>query len=114
MRQTLPKATGARTATLSLKDSVPGSPQLIPLGGTANDLHLPLANHRASHHGLLTSRVCARSRHFPRSLGVTIVVIFFIFILVAVVFLFLFLFVFFLVWLLPQEEIGSERAISMA
>jgi hypothetical protein len=29
-----PKATGARTATLSLKDSVPGSPQLIPLGGT--------------------------------------------------------------------------------
>jgi hypothetical protein len=29
-----PKSTGSRTATLSLKDSVPGSPQLIPLGGT--------------------------------------------------------------------------------
>jgi hypothetical protein len=29
-----PKATGARSATLSLKDTVPGSPQLIPLGGT--------------------------------------------------------------------------------
>jgi hypothetical protein len=29
-----PKATGARGATLSLKDSVPGSPQLISLGGT--------------------------------------------------------------------------------
>jgi hypothetical protein len=29
-----PKATGARSATLSLKDSVPGSPQSIALGGT--------------------------------------------------------------------------------
>jgi hypothetical protein len=29
-----PKSTGTRDATLSLKDTVPGSPQLIPLGGT--------------------------------------------------------------------------------
>jgi len=29
-----PKATGARSATISLKDSVPGSPQAIALGGT--------------------------------------------------------------------------------
>jgi len=29
-----PKATGTRSATLSLKDSVPGSPQAIVLGGT--------------------------------------------------------------------------------
>jgi hypothetical protein len=29
-----PKATGARSATISLKDSVPGSPQVIALGGT--------------------------------------------------------------------------------
>jgi hypothetical protein len=31
-----PKATGARSATLSLKDNVPGSPQAIALGGTGN------------------------------------------------------------------------------
>jgi hypothetical protein len=29
-----PKATGARSAAISLKDNVPGSSQLIPLGGT--------------------------------------------------------------------------------
>lgn len=29
-----PKSTGSRSAALSLKDSVPGSPQLIPLAGT--------------------------------------------------------------------------------
>jgi hypothetical protein len=29
-----PKTTGARNATLKITDSVPGSPQLIPLGGT--------------------------------------------------------------------------------
>ena len=31
-----PKASGTRSATLSLKDSVPGSPQAIALGGTGN------------------------------------------------------------------------------
>jgi hypothetical protein len=53
---------------------------------------------------------CAKSRHIPRSLRVSViifVVIIVIFFAVAFVFVFLFLFLFFLVWLLSKEDIGS-------